>query len=70
MIQKENPMPENNESPAPYRLTLTQLAARWLISKRTITRIPASQLPYLNLPTQRRYLLDDIIAYERHKKGI
>jgi len=62
-------MPEKNDKSEPYFLTLRRLAARWLISKRTITRIPASQLPYSKLPTQRRYLMSDIIAYEQRKKG-
>jgi len=46
-------------------LTLADLAARWKVCKRTVTRIPAGRLPYYNLPTQRRYRLQDVERYER-----
>lgn len=60
MKQNLNPSP-------PQWLTLSQLADRWKVCKRTITRIPLDQLPCYNLPAQRRYRLQDVIRYERRR---
>lgn len=46
-------------------VTLTELAARWKVTKRTVTRIPIEKLQYYNLPNHRRYRLQDIVRYER-----
>lgn len=60
-------MKDNLDPSPPQWVTLAQLAERWKVCKRTITRIPVQQLPYYNLPTQRRYRLQDVIRYERHR---
>ncbi len=60
-------MKETLDPSPPNWLTLTEIAERWKVCKRTITRIPIAQLPYYNLPHQRRYRLQDVVRYERHK---
>jgi len=60
----ETNMKENLDPATRQWITLTELAARWKVCKRTITRIPAAELFYYNLPTQRRYLLGDVARYE------
>lgn len=48
----------------PQWVTLSELAERWKVCKRTITRIPNEDLPCYTLPNQRRYRLQDVVRFE------
>ncbi|KKN23243.1 hypothetical protein LCGC14_0906880 [marine sediment metagenome] len=60
-------MKPNPDPSPPVWVSLTELAQRWNVSKRTVTRILFQRLPWYNLPHQRRYRLEDIIRYERSR---
>lgn len=64
----EEIMKDNSHQSPPQWLTLADLANRWKVCKRTVTRIPCRQLPYFALSSQRRYKLQDVLHYEHHRK--
>lgn len=55
--------PDGVLGPAP-QITTADLADRWSKSRRSIRRIPAEELPYVEIGGQRRYRPEDVAAYE------
>lgn len=58
------------EIPTTQWLTLRNLCRRWQVCGRTVRRIPPSDLPYYNLPGNRRYRLQDVVKYERARAAL
>ena len=50
-------------------LTAADLAERWRVARDSIYRIHRSQLPFVRLGRRtRRYLVEDVIAYEQARR--
>lgn len=56
-------MPTHDNEPITW-LSVKDLADRWLLSTRTIRRIPRCDLPWAYLSDSRRYRLSDVQKYE------